>query len=70
MSAGEADPPRVAEVRASDATTPAGTTGQAKVGTQEETRFASRQLAASSITPTGNPCPTAAPAPAPAQTGR
>lgn len=81
--AGEADPPRVADVREGEATTPAPTTGQtgqgavrddardhpsAKVGTEEQARFDFRKLAVSSVTPTGNACPaTSAP---PASKGR
>lgn len=78
--AGEADPPRVADVREGEATTPAATTGQrgqgavrdegrdhpgAKVGTEEEARFDYRKLAVSSVTPTGNACPATTGAPAP-----
>jgi hypothetical protein len=78
--AGEADPPRIADVREGEATTPAATTGQrdqgavreegrdhpvAKVGTEEEARFDYRKLAVSSVTPTGNACPAKTGAPAP-----
>jgi hypothetical protein len=67
--AGEADPPKVADVR--DAPTPAvGTSGgdaghaaapgtEPRVKTQETMRFAVRNLKVLSVTPTGDPCPTA-----------
>jgi hypothetical protein len=67
--AGEADPPKVADVR--NAPTPAvGTTGadagqdvrprtEPRVRTQESMRFSVRDLKVLSVTPTGNPCPSA-----------
>jgi hypothetical protein len=67
--AGEADPPKVADVR--DAPTPAvGTSGgdvgspatpgtEPRVKTQETMRFAVRNLKVLSVTPTGDPCPAA-----------
>ena len=67
--AGEADPPKVADVR--NAPTPAvGTTGadagkdvrpgtEPRVKTQESLRFSVRDLKVLSVTPTGNPCPSA-----------
>jgi hypothetical protein len=66
--AGEAAAARVAEVRESTppgagATSPAGTSGQqggAEVSTESTTRLEMRQLAVSSVTPTGDECPTAA----------
>jgi len=67
--AGEADAPRVADVR--EAPTPAvGTSGQdthasdqqpqPRVSTQESMRFVVRDLKVLSVTPTGDPCPAAA----------
>jgi len=67
--AGEADPAKVADVR--NAPTPAvGTTSsdagqdvrpgtEPRVKTQESMRFSVRDLKVLSVTPTGNPCPSA-----------
>jgi hypothetical protein len=58
---GEADAAKVADVRDLPSTT-VGTGGtSAEVKTQEATRFEVRTLTVSSVTPTGDPCPAAAP---------
>ena len=64
---GEAEPARVAEVRESTPTTPATpagtagqqtTTNQPAVSTETRTRLETRTMSVTSVTPTGQDCPT------------
>jgi hypothetical protein len=64
---GEAEPARVADVRESTPTTPAApagtagqqsTTNQPAVSTETRTRLETRTMSVTSVTPTGDDCPT------------
>lgn len=67
---GEAEPARVAEVRESTPSAPAGTAGQQTtanqpaVSTETRTRLETRTMSVTSVTPTGQDCPTGTTAPA------
>jgi hypothetical protein len=67
---GEAEPARVAEVRESTPTTPAGTAGQQTatnqpaVSTETRTRLETRTVSVTSVTPTGQDCPAGTTTPA------
>lgn len=67
---GEAEPARVAEVRESTPTAPAGTAGQQTttnqpaVSTETRTRLETRTMSVTSVTPTGQDCPTGTTVPA------